>query len=103
MLERAPKSIPTQIATAPLPIEEWSNLPRKIQKNDMGIFSGHNISVLRNDREVFAGYISDIMQRHGDANWFRIEIDFPGELDEAFGVGTNKQGARPKGYASDSK
>jgi Histidine kinase-, DNA gyrase B-, and HSP90-like ATPase len=85
-----------------LPIEEWSSLPRKIQKNDMGIFSGHNISVLRNDREVFAGYISDIMQRHGDANWFRIEIDFPGELDEAFGVATNKQGVRPKGYVIDA-
>jgi hypothetical protein len=81
-----------------LPIEEWSDLPRKVQKNDMGIFSGHNISVLRNDREVFAGYISNVVQRHGDANWFRIEIDFPGELDEAFGVAANKQGVRPKEY-----
>ena len=43
------------------------------------------------------------MQRHGDANWFRIEIDFPGELDEAFGVATNKQGVRPKGYVIDAK
>lgn len=81
-----------------LPIEEWSELPRKVQKNDMGIFSGHNVSVLRNDREVFAGYIPTIMQRHGDANWFRIEIDFPGELDEAFGIAANKQGVRPKEY-----
>jgi hypothetical protein len=81
-----------------LPIEEWSSLPRKTLKNDMGVFSGHNISILRNDREVFAGYLSDIVQRHGDTNWFRIEIDFPGELDEAFGIAANKQGVRPKGY-----
>jgi len=81
-----------------LPIEEWSSLSRKTLKNDMGVFSGHNISILRNDREVFAGYISDIVQRHGDTNWFRIEIDFPGELDEAFGIAANKQGVRPKGY-----
>lgn len=85
-----------------LPIDEWSDLPRKVQKNDLGVFSGHNISVLRNDREVFAGYLSGIVKRHGDANWFRIEIDFPGELDEAFGVAANKQGVRLKGHVIDA-
>ena len=85
-----------------LPIEEWSDLPRKIQKNDLGVFSGHNISVLRNDREVFAGYLPDIVKRHGDTNWFRIEIDFPGELDEAFGVAANKQGVRLQGQVVDA-
>ena len=85
-----------------LPIDEWSDLPRKVQKNDLGVFSGHNISVLRNDREVFAGYLPDIVRRHGDTNWFRIEIDFPGELDEAFGVAANKQGVRLKDHVVDA-
>ena len=30
--------------------------------------------------------------------WWRIEIEFPAELDEAFGVAVNKQGVRPKSY-----
>jgi hypothetical protein len=38
------------------------------------------------------------MKRHGDANWLRIQIDFAGQLDEAFGVAANKQGIRPKDY-----
>jgi len=84
-----------------LPIREWSGLPRKTL-TEIGVFSGHTISILRNDREVFAGVIPAIVQRHSDANWFRIEIDFPGELDEAFGVSANKQGVGLKGYVSDA-
>ena len=99
-IERGGSHKPVEITVKlfALPIDEWSDLPRKVQKNDLGVFSGHNISVLRNDREVFAGYLSDIVKRHGDTNWFRIEIDFPGELDEAFGVAANKQGVRLKGH-----
>ena len=85
-----------------LPIQEWSSLPRKTLKNDLQVFSGHNISILRNHREVFAGFLTAIVKRHSDANWFRLEIDFPGELDEAFGVAANKQGVRPKGYVIDA-
>jgi hypothetical protein len=82
-----------------LPIEEWGELPRKVQKNDLHLFDGFNISVLRNDREVFAGFMPGIgVPRHSVANWLRVEIDFPGVLDEAFGIAANKQGVRPKGY-----
>jgi hypothetical protein len=84
-----------------LPIEDWSNLPRKVLKNDLQVFNGLNVSILRNDREVFAGFLSALAKRHSDANWFRVEIDFPGTLDEAFGVAANKQGVRPKGYVLD--
>lgn len=103
-IERGGGLAPVAIAVKlfALPIDEWSDLPRKVQKNDLGVFSGHNISVLRNDREVFAGYLPDIVRRHGDTNWFRIEIDFPGELDEAFGVAANKQGVRLKGHVVDA-
>ena len=59
-----------------LPIREWSSLPRKTL-TEVGVFSGHTISILRNDREVFAGVLPAVAQRHSDASWFRIEIDFP--------------------------
>lgn len=98
----AHKPVEITVKLFALPIEEWSDLPRKVQKNDLGVFSGHNISVLRNDREVFAGFLSEIVRRHGDANWFRIEVDFTGELDEAFGVAANKQGVRLKSYVVDA-
>ncbi len=85
-----------------LPIEEWSTLTRKVQKNDLQIFNGLTVSMLRNDREVFAGPMTDLTTRHTVTHWYRIQIDFPGELDEAFGVAANKQGVRPKGYVKDA-
>ena len=80
-----------------LPIREWSKLPRKVQ-NEVGIFDDKQVSILRNDREVFAGANAKIMSRHSSSSWMRVEIDFPGELDEAFGVAANKQGVRPKDF-----
>jgi len=74
------------------------NAALKIRKNDLHLYDDNTISVLRNDREVFVGTIPQIMKRHSDANWLRIQIDFPGQLDEAFGVAANKQGIRPKEY-----
>ncbi|MER9397009.1 ATP-binding protein [Mesorhizobium sp. M0615] len=99
--ENKPQTFEATVKLYALPIEEWAGYPRKMLK-DIGVFSGQNISILRNDREVFAGYIPQITKRHSDTNWFRIEIDFPGELDEAFGVASNKQGVRPKGYVIDA-
>ncbi len=81
-----------------LPIEEWYHLPRKTQKNDLRIFDGLNVSILRNGREVFAGPMTKLTTRHNVANWYRVQIEFPGLLDEAFGVAANKQGVRLKGY-----
>jgi hypothetical protein len=75
-----------------LPIREWE-FPRKTL-TELGVFNDQNVSILRNDREVFAGHITKISKRHTTAAWYRIEIDFPGELDEAFGVAANKQGVR---------
>ncbi len=75
-----------------LPIRDWK-LTRKTL-NDMGVFQDQTISILRNDREVFLGHLTALLKRHSDLAWLRIEIDFPGELDEAFGVASNKQGVR---------
>jgi|SRR5580658_1464763 hypothetical protein len=85
-----------------LPIEEWSTLPRKAQKNDLQIFNSLTVSMLRNDREVFAGAMTELTTRHAVTHWYRIQIDFPGSLDEAFGVAANKQGVRPKGYVKEA-
>jgi hypothetical protein len=85
-----------------LPIEEWSTLPRKVQKNDLQIFNSLTVSMLRNDREVFAGAMTELTTRHAVTHWYRIQIDFPGSLDEAFGVAANKQGVRPKGYVKEA-
>lgn len=85
-----------------LPIEEWSSLPRKTLRNDLQIFNGMTVSILRNDREVFAGAVPELTTRHSVTHWYRIQIDFPGTLDEAFGIAANKQGVRLKNYVVDA-
>jgi hypothetical protein len=85
-----------------LPIEEWSLLPRQTLRGELKIFEGLTVSILRNDREVFAGSMPKLTTRHAVANWYRIQIDFSGKLDEAFGVASNKQGVRLKGYLEDA-
>ncbi|MGR0116366.1 ATP-binding protein [Ralstonia pseudosolanacearum] len=84
-----------------LPIDEWSVLDRKTQKNDLRIFDGLIVSILRNNREVFAGPLPKLTTQHSVTNWYRVQIDFPGVLDEAFGVASNKQGVRMKDYVLD--
>lgn len=84
-----------------LPIEDWSQLPRSVRKNSLRLYDDHNVSILRNDREMFVGVVPEIARRHGDLNWFRVQIDFSGDLDEAMGLSSNKQGVRPKPYVLD--
>lgn len=43
-----------------------------------------------------------VIERHSETNWLRVEIDFSGELDEAFGVAANKQGVRLKDYMTET-
>jgi Histidine kinase-, DNA gyrase B-, and HSP90-like ATPase len=96
--EGSSETAPVTIRVYKLPIEEWSDLPRKTLRNDLRIFDGITVSMLRNDREVFAGSMPALTSRHSVTAWYRIQIDFPGILDEAFGVAANKQGVRLKGY-----
>jgi hypothetical protein len=92
-----------KVALYVLPFEHWSKLPRKVLKNDLRVFDALNISFMRADREVEAGELRSISGKHwtGDT-WWRIEIEFPAELDEAFGVAVNKQGVRLKSYVADA-
>jgi hypothetical protein len=100
--EKSAETAPIHIKIYKLPIEEWSSLSRKTLKNDLRIFDGLTVSMLRNDREVFAGSLPKITSRHSVTNWYRLQIDFPGKLDEAFGVASNKQGVRLKGYVEEA-
>ena len=101
-LKAKQETAPIQIKIYKLPIEEWSHLPRKTLKNDLRVFDGLTVSILRNDREVFAGSMPKITTRHSVTHWYRVQIDFPGLLDEAFGVASNKQGVRLKGYVEEA-
>src|SRR5260370_22946585 len=101
--ESGTETAPITIKLYRLPIEEWSSLPRKTQRNDLKMFDGNTVSILRNDRDVFAGPMPWLTGRHSSyAHWYRIQIDFPGILDEAFGVAAKKQGVRLKGYVEDA-
>lgn len=91
-------TVPTTVKIFRLPIEEWFSLPRKTLKNDLRVFNGLTVSILRNDRELFADALPALTTRHSVTNWYRVQIDFPGALDEAFGVASNKQGVRMKDY-----
>jgi hypothetical protein len=93
----APLAHDVHIKIYALPIREWSKLSRKAL-SEIGVFNDQNVTILRNDREVFVGHVTKLVKRHGTAAWYRIEIDFPGELDEAFGVASNKQGVRMKDF-----
>jgi hypothetical protein len=99
--ENRTETAPITIKLYRLPIEEWSSLPRKTLRNDLKVFDGNAVSILRNDREVFAGAMPWLTTRHSVTHWYRIQIDFPGALDEAFGVAANKQGVRLKGHVAD--
>lgn len=100
--ENSEETAPVAVRLYMLPIESWYDLPRKALKNDLHVFDGHTVSFMRNDREVFSGTVRELAGAgHGDNDWLRIQVDFGGELDEAFGVAMNKQGVRPKKYALD--
>ncbi|RAZ84460.1 ATP-binding protein [Cereibacter johrii] len=100
--ENSSVTAPVAVRLYMLPMDEWYDLPRKVLKNDLRVFDDHTVSFMRNNREVFSGTVTELSgRRHGDSAWMRIQIDFSGALDEAFGVAMNKQGVRPKKYALD--
>lgn len=100
--EGNPETKEIQVRMFRLPIAEWEQLPYKVQKNDLRLFEHKGISFVRNDREVHLGWMNPILGRIGTRDsWWRLEVDFPAELDEAFGGAVNKQGVRPHGYVCD--
>ena len=93
---------PVSVRLYALPIEDWYSLPLAAKKK-LQILEDHQVSIMRNHREVFIGVVPKLSgKRHGDAAWLRIQVDFDGRLDEAFGVAMTKQGVRPKQYVLDA-
>lgn len=80
--------------------EEWHALKRPVQSRQLRIFDDHQVSFVRNGREVHIGPIAELnLKRHATTHWLSLQIDFDGQLDEAFGVAMTKQGVRPRHYA----
>ena len=98
--EDSNETAPASVRLYMLPIGAWYGLPRKVLKNDLQLFDDHFVSFVRNGREVQIGAVHELVgRRHADLIWLRVQVDFDGRLDEAFGVAMNKQGVRPKKYA----
>lgn len=67
--------------------DEWS---RDWMSNHGLIERNQGFSVVRNGREIRNGLTLGIYNKHGSKNYVRAEIRFPSELDERFGIQTNK-------------
>ncbi|HEX3885393.1 MAG TPA: ATP-binding protein [Stellaceae bacterium] len=93
---------PVSVRLYALPIESWQGLGRKVLNNDLRVYEDHQVSFMRNGREVDIRAFPELSgKRHATSIWLRIQIDFDGRLDEALGVAMTKQGVRPKKYALD--
>jgi hypothetical protein len=99
-VEEGSKSTSTAAARLYVLPEAWHTLPGSVQRRQLRIFDDHQVSYMRNGREVAIGPSALLnLKRHATTHWLSLQIDFTGELDEAFGVAMTKQGVRPKAYA----
>ena len=86
-----------------LPVHAWASLPRTTLKNALYVYDDHTVSYLRNEREVEIGPEPRLkLKKHHTNAWLRVEIEFTGDADEAFGVAANKQGVRLQEFAVDA-
>ncbi len=78
-----------------LPLESVNDWNGKA-KRSAGISGGRTVSILRNQREIDAGwFFMGGKRRENYDDWWRCEISFPPALDELFGVTHTKQGINP--------
>ena len=78
-----------------LPLSKWNALSSH-EKNELGIVKGAGVSILRAGREIDYGwYFMGTKRKENYDDWWRCEVRFEPELDEAFGVTHTKQGIRP--------
>jgi Histidine kinase-, DNA gyrase B-, and HSP90-like ATPase len=81
-----------------LPVDEWHKLPND-EKRRLGISKGAGVSVIRAGREVDYGwFFMGTKHRENYDDWWRCEIHFEPELDEAFGITHTKQQIRPQAH-----
>ena len=78
-----------------LPVEKWYSLS-KSEKRARGVTNGAGVSVVRAGREVDYGwFFLRGKRRQNYDDWWRCEVSFEPELDEAFGISHTKQEIRP--------
>ncbi len=78
-----------------LPIAAWHKLPNET-KRKIGITKGAGVSIVRAGREVdFGWFFMGSKHRENYDDWWRCEVQFDPELDEAFGISHTKQQIRP--------
>jgi hypothetical protein len=86
-----------------LPVQAWASLPRVTLKNSLHIYDDQTVSYMRNGREVEIGPEPRLkLKKHHTNAWLRVEVEFTGEADEAFGVAANKQGVRLQEFAAEA-
>jgi len=73
-----------------LPMFDQSiNRKLKLNQTNQGFY------LIRNHRQISGGETLNIFSKHNDLNRVRVEIFFPGTLDQAMGVNYSKHGVKP--------
>lgn len=81
-----------------LPVHAWHKLSND-EKRRIGLSKGAGVSIVRGGREVDCGwFFMGRKHRENYDDWWRCEIQFDPDLDEAFGITHTKQQARPQAY-----
>ena len=96
----SPSSPPGQVKIlfTELPVAEWHELSNE-EKRARGIANGAGVSIVRGQREVdFGWFFMGSKRRENYDDWWRCEIQFNPDLDDAFGITHTKQQIRPKDY-----
>jgi hypothetical protein len=87
-----------EILFTELPVAEWHDLSNE-EKRTRGIANGAGVSIVRGKREVDVGwFFMGSKRRENYDDWWRCEIRFNPDLDDAFGITHTKQQIRPKDY-----
>jgi len=87
-----------EILFTELPVAEWHELSNE-EKRARGIANGAGVSIVRGNREVdFGWFFMGAKRRENYDDWWRCEIRFNPDLDDAFGITHTKQQIRPKDY-----
>jgi hypothetical protein len=87
-----------EILFTELPVAEWHGLSNE-EKRARGVANGAGVSIVRGKREVdFGWFFMGAKRRENYDDWWRCEIRFNPDLDDAFGITHTKQQIRPKDY-----
>jgi anti-sigma regulatory factor (Ser/Thr protein kinase) len=85
-----------------LPVTAWHGLPNP-EKRRLGILNGAGVSIVRAGREIDYGwFFMGGKRRENYDDWWRCEVSFGPELDEAFGITHTKQQVRPKSHLQEA-